>query len=136
MGRHARCVRAMALLDSVKVTPAHDENDFKCGQRNNLDFITIFNEDGSVNDNGAPFNGMMRFDARIAVAEALKEKGLYVSEEVESSAPPPPPPPPIPRRVPALYLVGLCALVRRSFGRASDGGKRRRVRWCVDWIVR
>lgn len=37
---------------AVKVTPAHDPNDYKCGKRNNLEFINIFNEDGTLNHNG------------------------------------------------------------------------------------
>ena len=63
---------------AVKITPAHDQNDFQVGKRHNLPFITVFNEDGTMNENGAPFQGMMRFDARVAVLKALKEKGLYV----------------------------------------------------------
>jgi valyl-tRNA synthetase len=59
---------------AVKITPAHDPNDYECGQRNNLEFITMLAPDGSINENGAPFTGMMRYDARIAVEEALKEK--------------------------------------------------------------
>eukprot|EP01102_Stenamoeba_stenopodia_P012148 TRINITY_DN379_c0_g1_i2.p1 TRINITY_DN379_c0_g1~~TRINITY_DN379_c0_g1_i2.p1 ORF type:complete len:1044 (-),score=309.33 TRINITY_DN379_c0_g1_i2:162-3293(-) len=62
---------------AVKVTPAHDPNDFKCGKRNNLQFITIFNDDGTINENGGEFKGMKRYDARNAVLEKLKEKGLY-----------------------------------------------------------
>lgn len=59
---------------AVKITPAHDPNDYECGKRHNLAFITMLAPDGSVNENGAPFTGMMRYDARIAVEEALKEK--------------------------------------------------------------
>lgn len=59
---------------AVKITPAHDPNDYECGKRNNLEFITMLAPDGSINENGAPFTGMMRYDARIAVEEALKEK--------------------------------------------------------------
>ncbi|GKY99922.1 hypothetical protein MPSEU_000945800 [Mayamaea pseudoterrestris] len=66
---------------AVKITPAHDPNDYECGQRNNLEFITMLAPDGSINENGAPFTGMMRYDARMAVEEALKEKGLYKGKE-------------------------------------------------------
>lgn len=59
---------------AVKITPAHDPNDYECGKRHNLEFITMLAPDGSINENGAPFTGMMRYDARIAVEEALKEK--------------------------------------------------------------
>ena len=61
----------------VKITPAHDPNDFECGRRHGLDEVTIFNDDGSVNEHGGErFAGMMRFDARIAIEEALDELGL------------------------------------------------------------
>jgi valyl-tRNA synthetase len=49
-------------------------DDYECGKRHNLEFITMLAPDGSLNDNGAPFTGMMRYDARMAVEEALKEK--------------------------------------------------------------
>eukprot|EP01087_Luapelamoeba_hula_P023115 TRINITY_DN844_c1_g1_i2.p1 TRINITY_DN844_c1_g1~~TRINITY_DN844_c1_g1_i2.p1 ORF type:complete len:900 (+),score=163.70 TRINITY_DN844_c1_g1_i2:628-3327(+) len=61
---------------AVKVTPAHDPNDYDCGKRNNLEFINIFDDDGAINENGAPFQGMKRFDARNAIMKALEEKGL------------------------------------------------------------
>lgn len=59
---------------AVKITPAHDPNDYECGKRHNLEFITMLTEDGSINHNGSQFEGQMRYDARIAVEEALKEK--------------------------------------------------------------
>ncbi|KAL0316244.1 UNVERIFIED_CONTAM: Valine--tRNA ligase, mitochondrial 1 [Sesamum radiatum] len=63
---------------AVKITPAHDPNDFEVGKRHNLEFINIFTDDGKINSNGGPeFAGMPRFQARVAVKEALKEKGLY-----------------------------------------------------------
>ena len=66
---------------AVKITPAHDHNDFIVGKRQNLEFINIFTDDGKVNESGYPFEGLQRFDARVAVLEALKEKGLYVGTE-------------------------------------------------------
>mmetsp|Transcript_13868 Transcript_13868/g.18104 ORF Transcript_13868/g.18104 Transcript_13868/m.18104 type:complete len:985 (-) Transcript_13868:35-2989(-) len=66
---------------AVKITPAHDPNDYEVGKRHNLEFITMLASDGSINENGAPFTGMMRYDARIAVEEALTEKGLYFGKE-------------------------------------------------------
>ena len=66
---------------AVKITPAHDPNDYEVGIRHKLEFITMLAPDGSINSNGAPFTGMMRYDARMAVEEALKEKGLYVGKE-------------------------------------------------------
>ncbi|KQJ97378.1 hypothetical protein BRADI_3g30350v3 [Brachypodium distachyon] len=63
---------------AVKITPAHDPNDFKFGKQYNLDFINIFTDDGNINENGGPqFEGMPRFTSRAAVIDALKAKGLY-----------------------------------------------------------
>lgn len=59
---------------AVKITPAHDPNDYECGKRHNLEFITMLSSDGSINENGSPFTGVMRYDARIQVEDALKEK--------------------------------------------------------------
>ncbi|CAK9165068.1 unnamed protein product [Ilex paraguariensis] len=63
---------------AVKITPAHDPNDFEVGKRHNLDFINIFTDDGRINSNGGMvFAGMPRFKAREAVTVALQEKGLH-----------------------------------------------------------
>ena len=62
---------------AVKITPAHDPNDYDCGKRNKLQFITIFTDDGNVTSNCGQFSGMKRFEARKAVLAALQEKGLY-----------------------------------------------------------
>jgi len=60
---------------AVKITPAHDPNDYECGKRHNLEFITVLNPDGSINHHGGQeFEGMMRYDARIAMEEALDKK--------------------------------------------------------------
>jgi valyl-tRNA synthetase len=61
---------------AVKVTPAHDFNDFATGKRNGLEEINILNLDGTMNGNAGPFAGMDRKDARRAVKKALAEKGL------------------------------------------------------------
>ncbi|KAG7661468.1 VAS1 [[Candida] subhashii] len=67
---------------AVKITPAHDQNDYNTGKRNNLEFINIYTDDGFLNENCGPeWKGMKRFDARSKVIEALKEKGLYVGQE-------------------------------------------------------
>jgi valyl-tRNA synthetase len=64
---------------AVKITPAHDFNDYEVGKRHKLEFINILNDDGTFNANaGEKFNGMKRFHARVAVVKALKEAGLYV----------------------------------------------------------
>uniref|UniRef100_A0A161ZYQ6 valine--tRNA ligase n=1 Tax=Daucus carota subsp. sativus TaxID=79200 RepID=A0A161ZYQ6_DAUCS len=63
---------------AVKITPAHDPNDFEVGKRHNLEFINIFTDDGMINSNGgSAFIGMPRFEAREALTKALEEKGLY-----------------------------------------------------------
>ncbi|MEA2701063.1 MAG: valyl-tRNA synthetase, partial [Myxococcales bacterium] len=61
---------------AVKVTPAHDPNDFETGQRHNLPMISIFDEAGKVTAAGGPFAGLDRFAARKAVKARLKELGL------------------------------------------------------------
>src|SRR5579859_1603488 len=61
---------------AVKVTPAHDFNDFATGKRHKLEEINILNPDGTLNDNAGPFAGMDRKRARTAVKKALAEKGL------------------------------------------------------------
>ena len=66
---------------AVKMTPAHDHNDFEIGKRHSLDFVNIFNDDGTLNHNTGQFQGTKRFDARYKVIAALKEKGLYVKWE-------------------------------------------------------
>ncbi|CAG8433960.1 2555_t:CDS:10 [Diversispora eburnea] len=62
---------------AVKITPAHDFNDYEVGKRHNLEFINILNDDGTLNENGGPFKDMKRFHVREKVIEALKEKGLF-----------------------------------------------------------
>lgn len=67
---------------AVKITPAHDNNDYNTGKRNNLEFINILTDDGLLNENCGPeWAGVKRFDARYKVIAALKEKGLYVGQE-------------------------------------------------------
>jgi len=67
---------------AVKITPAHDPNDYECGKRHNLEFISVLTLDGAINKNGGDkFKGLMRYDARIAVEEALAKIGLYVGKE-------------------------------------------------------
>lgn len=66
---------------AVKITPAHDPNDFLCGQRHNLEQINIFSDDGCINANGGPFAGMRRFDARVAVEKEMDRLGLLRGKE-------------------------------------------------------
>ncbi|MCH6573793.1 MAG: valine--tRNA ligase [Bacteroidetes bacterium] len=65
----------------VKVTPAHDPNDFKMGKRHDLDSVNILNEDGTLNKNAGPYAGLDRFKAREAVVAHLKEQDLLVKVE-------------------------------------------------------
>ncbi len=65
----------------VKVTPAHDPNDFAIGQRHDLPQITVMNKNGTMNSNAAQFQGLDRFEARKAVVQALKEEGLLKKVE-------------------------------------------------------
>lgn len=66
----------------VKVTPAHDPNDYAMGQRHDLAVVNIFNPDATLNDNAPePFRGMDRFEARQAVVKELERQGLL--EKVE-----------------------------------------------------
>ena len=66
---------------AVKVTPAHDKNDYACGKRHNLPMINVFEENGKVASNGGQFAGLMRFDARDAVYQALDSKGLIIGKK-------------------------------------------------------
>ncbi|KAL2172587.1 hypothetical protein VTG60DRAFT_4706 [Thermothelomyces hinnuleus] len=67
---------------AVKLTPAHDFNDYKLGERHNLEFINILNEDGTLNENAGPmFQGQKRFHARYTVVEELTKRGLFVKKE-------------------------------------------------------
>ena len=61
----------------VKITPAHDPNDFEVGKRHNLEEICIMNDDATINVPGKYF-GMDRYEARKAMVEDLKEQGLLV----------------------------------------------------------
>ena len=65
----------------VKVTPAHDPNDFAIGQRHKLPLITVMNKDGTMNENAGSFKSLDRFEARKAVVAALEEKGLLAKVE-------------------------------------------------------
>ncbi len=60
----------------VKVTPAHDPNDFEIGQRHGLPQITVMTKKGTMNHNAGQFEGLDRFEARQAVVESLKDEGL------------------------------------------------------------
>ncbi len=65
----------------LKVTPAHDTNDYDLGKKHNLETIDILNENGTLNDKTMHYNGMDRFDARKAIEKELNEKGYLVKTE-------------------------------------------------------
>lgn len=62
---------------AVKITPAHDPNDYQCGKRNGLDFVIVLTEDGKIANNGGKFAGLMRYDAREAIEAELQSLGLF-----------------------------------------------------------
>ena len=65
----------------VKITPAHDPNDFEVGSRHNLEVIKIMNEDATMNENALKYAGLDRNEARKQVINDLKEQGFLVKEE-------------------------------------------------------
>ena len=65
----------------VKITPAHDPNDFEVGKRHNLPEINIMNDDATINENGGKFRGMDRYEARAQIVKELGEMGLLVRIE-------------------------------------------------------
>ncbi|MBN2401354.1 MAG: valine--tRNA ligase [Spirochaetes bacterium] len=70
----------------VKVTPAHDPNDFEMGKRHNLEEINILDKNGNINENGGAYNGLSRSDARKKVLEDLDKLGLLVKIEDHNHA--------------------------------------------------
>jgi len=92
VGRTLPIIADAVLVDpafgtgAVKVTPAHDPNDFATGERHGLERINILTETGMINVNGGPFAGQERFAARKAVLAALGEKGLRRGEKTHRHA--------------------------------------------------
>ena len=66
---------------AVKMTPAHDPNDFEVGLRHNLDVIRVIADDGHINENGGKYNGMDRYECRKALVKDLEEQGYLVKTE-------------------------------------------------------
>ncbi len=66
---------------AVKITPAHDPNDFEVGLRHNLPMIRVLNDDGTVNAEGGKFEGLDRYEARKRIVAEMGEKGLLVKVE-------------------------------------------------------
>ncbi|MBN3299917.1 SYVC ligase, partial [Amia calva] len=86
--RHPFCDRKMPIVfddfvdmsfgtGAVKITPAHDHNDYEVGLRHDLGFINILDDNGLLINVPPPFLGMKRFDARKSVLQALKDRGLF-----------------------------------------------------------
>ena len=69
---------------AVKMTPAHDPNDFEVGLRHNLEVIRVIADDGTINENGGPYNGMDRYECRNAIVKDLEEQGYLVKTELYS----------------------------------------------------
>ena len=65
----------------VKITPAHDPNDFEVGKRHDLPVINILNDDATINENGGKYAGMDRYEARKQIVKDLEERGLLVKVE-------------------------------------------------------
>ncbi len=65
----------------VKITPAHDPNDFEVGNRHNLERIVVINPDGTMNENAGKYNGLDRFACREKLVEDLRENGSLISVE-------------------------------------------------------
>ena len=66
----------------LKVTPAHDVNDYMLGEKHNLEYINIFNDNGTLNQNGAMYAGMERFEVRKQIEKDLDAAGLIEKTEV------------------------------------------------------
>ena len=66
---------------AVKMTPAHDPNDFEVGLRHNLEVIRCIDDDGKINENGGPYNGMDRYECRKAIVKDLEEQGYLIKTE-------------------------------------------------------
>ncbi|WP_096551362.1 valine--tRNA ligase [Ureibacillus thermosphaericus] len=65
----------------VKITPAHDPNDFEVGNRHNLERILVMNEDGTMNENAGKYQGIDRFECRKQIVEDLKQQGYLIKIE-------------------------------------------------------
>ena len=66
---------------AMKVTPAHDPNDFEIGKRHGLEEINIMNDDATINENGGKYAGMDRYEAREAIVQDLEDQGYLVKVE-------------------------------------------------------
>lgn len=71
---------------AVKITPAHDPNDFEIGQRHNLPQVLVMDETGKMNENAGPYQGLDRFECRKRIVQDLQEQGVlvHIEEHVHS----------------------------------------------------
>ena len=66
---------------ALKITPGHDPNDYVIGQRHKLEIISVLNENARINENGGPYQGQDRFEARRNLWEDMRQAGLVIKEE-------------------------------------------------------
>lgn len=66
---------------ALKITPAHDPNDFEIGQKHNLDIIKVFTDDGKINYNGGKYEGLDRYEAREVMVKDLQKEGTLIKIE-------------------------------------------------------
>ena len=66
---------------AVKITPAHDPNDFEVGERHNLPRVNIMSDDGTINQNGAHYHGLTREDVRKKIIDEMADNGLFIKIE-------------------------------------------------------
>ena len=76
------CIRDRFGTGAVKITPAHDPNDFEVGKRHNLPEINVMNDDATINENGGKYAGMERYEARKAIVHDLEEQDVYKRQAV------------------------------------------------------
>jgi valyl-tRNA synthetase len=124
----------------VKITPAHDPNDYQVGLRQKLPMINVLHPDGKINENGGQFEGMDRYDARKAVVEALEEAGLlerveeYETEVGHSDRSKTP----IEPYLTEQWFVKMAGLAQSAMDAVSDGRVRfypdRYARTYLDWL--
>ncbi len=81
-------VRSDFGAGALKVTPAHDKNDFEIGKKHDLETITVINTDGTINENGGPYAGLDRFEARKKIVDDLESEELLAKvEDYEHAVP-------------------------------------------------
>src|SRR5690606_6756603 len=66
---------------AVKITPAHDPNDFEVGARHDLPQVLVMDESGTMNENAGPYNGLDRFECRKKLVKDLQDQGVLVKIE-------------------------------------------------------